>query len=102
MRRAACGGDYSGVPNLQESAQIGLRAQIAIPFRHHGGHKSVGLAVRGVAFAHVELPETLTHFLLCRCQSDGPFRLDPEEVESGQFMSLQVQTLNDSLIPSVI
>ena len=54
------------------------------------------------AFAHVKHPGTLTHFLLCRCQSDGPFRLDPEEVEGGRFMSLQVQTLNDSLIPSSI
>jgi hypothetical protein len=26
----------------------------------------------------------------CRCQYDGPFVLDPEEVESGSFMSLQV------------
>ena len=51
-----------------------------------------GVAV--LAFAHGELPGSLTRILVCRCQSDGPFRLNPEEVESGQFMSLQVQTFD--------
>ncbi len=30
---------------------------------------------------------------LFRCQYEGPFKLDPEEVESGQFMSLEVRKL---------
>ncbi len=30
---------------------------------------------------------------LFSCQYDGPFKLDPEEVESGQFMSLEVSKL---------
>ena len=36
--------------------------------------------------------------MLCRCKSDGPFILDPEEVETGNFMSLQVCNLRHLIV----
>ena len=44
------------------------------------------------------IPSVMTDGTWCRCQYDGPFVLDPEEVESGSFMSLQVLRQRHALL----
>ena len=93
MRRASCGDDYLGVPYSKSLHETTYE----ITWLHHTSAKTqkggfTWIAV--LAFAHIGLCRSLTRSSLCRCQSNGPFRLDPEEVESGLYMSPQVQTSN--------